>query len=158
MPKAWIDPPGTVRDVAPGDPAALYHPDVAALYSATVPEGIVTGATLVDDVWTNPPPPPAPAVTTPRLTKPTPPQFKLLFTAAERIGIRTARAYAGADTALAMRKAVLDDWFEIVDDPRLTEVDLTLPATIAGIGYLAMAGLIAPERAETILSGEPPGA
>ena len=57
MPLAWIDPPNTVRDVAPGDPTLIYHPDVAAFYTVEVPEGTVNGATLQDGVWTNPPPP-----------------------------------------------------------------------------------------------------
>lgn len=61
MPKAWIDPPNVVRDVAPGDPALIYHPDVAALYTTEVPDGTVNGATLQDGEWVNPPPP-APVV------------------------------------------------------------------------------------------------
>jgi hypothetical protein len=57
MPLAWIDPPNTVRDVAPGDPTLIYHPDVAAFYTVEVPEGTVNGATLQAGEWVNPPPP-----------------------------------------------------------------------------------------------------
>ena len=57
MPLAWIDPADTVRDVAPGDPALIYHPDVAAFYTTEVPGGTVNGATLQDGEWINPPPP-----------------------------------------------------------------------------------------------------
>ena len=62
MPLAWIDPPGVVKDVAQGNPAEIYAESVAAHYTVTVPEGTVNGATLVDGVWTNPPPyvPPEP--------------------------------------------------------------------------------------------------
>lgn len=76
MPLAWIDPPGVVRDVAPAEPAVIYHPDVAALYSITVPDGTVNGATSQDGIWVNPlppvpvepgppPPPPVPQTITP---------------------------------------------------------------------------------------------
>jgi hypothetical protein len=44
VPLAWIDPPNAVRDVAPGDPAVIYHPDVAKLYTVAVPEGTLNGA------------------------------------------------------------------------------------------------------------------
>ena len=59
MPLAWIDPPNTVRDVAPGNPALLYHPDVARFYVVMVPEGTMNGATMQDGEWVNPAPPPA---------------------------------------------------------------------------------------------------
>jgi len=57
--KAWIEN-GKVRDIAQGNPSEIYHPDVAALYTVEVPDGTVSGATLVAGVWTNPPPPPPP--------------------------------------------------------------------------------------------------
>jgi hypothetical protein len=63
MPLAWIDPPGFVRDVAQDpDPFLIYAPEIATLYDTEVPEGTVNGATLVNDVWVNPPPyvPPEP--------------------------------------------------------------------------------------------------
>jgi hypothetical protein len=56
MPLAWIDPPNTVRDVAPGDPTLLYHSEVAKFYDTEVPEGTINGATLKDGIWTNPEP------------------------------------------------------------------------------------------------------
>jgi len=57
--KAWIEN-GRVRDIAQGNPQDNYHPDVAKLYDTEVPDGTVSGATLVAGVWTNPPPPPIP--------------------------------------------------------------------------------------------------
>jgi hypothetical protein len=52
-------------------------------------------------------------------------RFKLLFTQAERIAIKTVSA---SDSKLA-------DFYDLLDDPRLTEVDLALPATQAAITY-----------------------
>ena len=62
MLRAWIHN-NVVRDTCHGDPATLYHPDIAAMYTETVPDGTVIGATQVVGVWTNPAlpePPPAP--------------------------------------------------------------------------------------------------
>jgi hypothetical protein len=56
MKKAWIEN-NRVRDIAPGEPADIYHPDVAVLYDTEIPDDIVAGAELVDGVWINPPPP-----------------------------------------------------------------------------------------------------
>lgn len=58
MPLAWIDPPNSVRDVAPSDPALIYHPDVAKLYTTDVPEGTRNGASRQGGIWVNPPAPP----------------------------------------------------------------------------------------------------
>lgn len=55
MAKAWIEN-DKVRDIAPGNPDEIYHPDVAILYSTEIPDDIVKGASLVDGVWQNPPP------------------------------------------------------------------------------------------------------
>lgn len=57
--KAWIEN-NRVRDIAQGNPQENYHPDVAKLYDTEVPNGTVSGATLVNGVWPNPPPPPPP--------------------------------------------------------------------------------------------------
>jgi hypothetical protein len=61
MPLAWINPPNTVRDVAPGDPTLLYHPDIAKFYDTEVPAGTKNGATKTNGEWTNPQPAPEPA-------------------------------------------------------------------------------------------------
>lgn len=55
MLKAWIEN-GSVRDTTAGDPAKLFHPDIAALYSAQVPDHVKAGATLQGGVWVNLPP------------------------------------------------------------------------------------------------------
>jgi hypothetical protein len=94
MPLAWIDPLNTVRDVAPGNPTLIYHPDVAAFYTVEVPEGTTNGATLQDGVWVNPPPP-APV-------EPQPPSAE-----AEAASIRSRRNTMLADS----------DWTQVADAP-----------------------------------------
>lgn len=153
MPIAWVEN-SVVRDVAPGNPAELYHSDIAAFYTVEVPEGTRNGATLVDGVWTNPPtPPPVEPPPPPRRLQLTPPEFKLQFTSAERIAIRTARAYSGSDADALAAKAALDDWSEIVDDPRLTVVDLSLPQTKDALALLVSLGILTEDRKAEIEQG-----
>jgi hypothetical protein len=71
-----------------------------------------------------------------------PVQFKLLFTSAERIAIR----------ALRLTDLIVDDFFDIAEDPRLTEVNLKLPETITAINYLETLGTLASGRAAAILN------
>lgn len=47
MKYAWIEN-NKVRDIAPGNPAELYHPDVAAFYTTQVPDDAING-----DGWVN---------------------------------------------------------------------------------------------------------
>lgn len=137
--RAWMN--GTlIQDVCVGDPADLFHPDIAQLFDTTVPEDAAPGDTFIDGVLTKPEPP-APAVMAPPQVSPV--EFKLLFTSAERIAIKAAR---DAD-------AVIDDFFDIVDDPRLTRVDLGLDSTRNALAYLEQKGLITEERKLQILTG-----
>lgn len=75
--------------------------------------------------------------------KVSPVEFKLLFTAPERVAIKAARA---TDT-------VIDDFFDIVEDVRLTHVDLGLKSTQDALSYLEGLGLIAAGRKAEILTG-----
>ena len=72
-----------------------------------------------------------------------PVQFKLLFTPAERVAIQAARA----------SDPVIEDFMAIVEDPRLTHVDLGLKSTREALAYLSAQGLITEERVPAILSG-----
>jgi hypothetical protein len=63
MKYAWIENE-RIRDIAPGNPEQIYHPDVAVLYDTQVPDDAANG-----DGWVNgqlvkpepaPPAPPAP--------------------------------------------------------------------------------------------------
>lgn len=73
-----------------------------------------------------------------------PVEFMLLFTPRERVTIKAART----------SDPVIEDFFDIVEDPRLTHVDLGLQSTRQALGYLAAKGLIAPERIPEMLSGQ----
>lgn len=75
-----------------------------------------------------------------------PVQFKLCFTAPERVA---AKALINAEEP----DALLADFWSILDDPRLTEVDLGLASTQAGIDYLVSLGVITAERAVQVKAG-----
>lgn len=133
-----------INDVAvdvSNSPAEHFHPGLAAEFQ-TVPDNVQPGWRLIDGVWTEPAPvdPPAPVAEHPKVS---PIEFKLLFTAQERVAIKTARA----------TDPVIDDFYDVVEDPRLTFVDLGLQSTRDAIGYLAAQGLIGAERVEQILAG-----
>ena len=76
--------------------------------------------------------------------KVSPVEFKLLFTPQERVAIKVAQA----------SDPVIDDFYDIVEDPRLTVVDLGLQSTKYAIGYLQLKGLLTAERAAEILAGK----
>lgn len=144
MKYAWIEN-DTIRDISHGDPATLYHPDIATLYDTQVPDNAANG-----DGWVNgelvKPVTPDPVEPEPQPTvyaKVSPVEFTLLFAPTERIAIRTARA---TDPAI-------DDFMDIIEDPRLTVVDLGLGSTQAGLGYLESIGILTSERKEEIIQG-----
>lgn len=146
MRKAWIEN-DRIRDICPGDPAELYHLDIAAFYDTDVPDDAANG-----DGWVNgqlvKPEPPAPVEPPEQVATPpkvSPVEFKLLFTSAERVAIKAARA----------SDPVVDDFYDIIEDPRLTHVDLGLQSTKDALGYMASRGLLTAERVEEILSGKP---
>lgn len=144
---AWVE--GVVaRDVCPGNPAELYHPDFAVRYDTEVPDGTANGAVLVNGEWVNPAPPAPPEPVAPIPPRVTPIEFKLLFTSSERVAIRRLREGTPPDE-------VLIDWFSILDDPALTSVDLGGASARDGVAYLVALGVLTPDRAAAILSGTP---
>jgi hypothetical protein len=52
MKYAWIEN-DHVRDIAPGNPAEFYTPEVAANYTTEIADDIMQGARLVDGNWVN---------------------------------------------------------------------------------------------------------
>ncbi len=76
--------------------------------------------------------------------KVSPVEFKLLFTSSERVAIKAAR-----DT-----DAVIDDFFDIVEDPRLQYVDLGLNSTQGALDYLVAQGLLTQARRDQIVAGQ----
>lgn len=71
-----------------------------------------------------------------------PVQFKLLFTSEERVAIRVARE----------TDPVIDDFFDIIDDPRLSEVNLKLSSTSEALTYFVTKNLITEVRKKQILN------
>ena len=124
------------------DPANSFHPDIAAQFEP-VPDEVKQGWVRIDGVWSAPAPTPQPEPV-PVYPKVTPVEFKLLFTSPERVAIKGARA----------TDPVVDDLWELVEDPRMEYVDFGLKSVRDSIEYLATAGLIAPERVAEIISGK----
>ena len=124
-------------------PAEQFHPDIAGQFEPVPDEVQVGWVRNEGGEWEAPAPTPEPEPTPSEAPKVSPVEFKLLFTAAERVAIKAARA---TDT-------VIDDFYDIVEDPRLTHVDLGLKSTRDAIGYLVAQNLITAERTAEILTG-----
>ena len=132
-------------DVRTESPEGFFTPDIAAQFEQ-VPDEVENGWILENGKWTAPviPEPahaPEPVIT---YAKVSPIEFKLLFTSSERVAIKASRA---TDPAI-------DDFYDIVEDPRLTFVDLGLNSTQQALQYMSAQSLIAPERIEQILSNQ----
>ena len=132
-------------DVVIGDPAKFFHPDIAKDF-VPVPDEVQAGWQFVGGQWQAPviPDPVVPVPVAPIPPKVSPVEFKLLFTSPERIVIKAARA----------TDPVLADAYEILEDPRLTEVDLALQSNIDLIDYMVTLALVTPERAVVIKTGK----
>lgn len=142
-----------INDVAvdvSSNPAEQFHPSIAAEFQP-VPDEVRQGWRLVDGQWQAPEPQPSPE------PEPTRPQvstieFKLLWTSPERLTLKSIR----------QTDPVMDDFFDIIEDPRLTHVNLGLTSTQQGIDYclakLVEAAVLTeadvPVRREQILSGQ----
>ncbi|GJE46647.1 hypothetical protein [Methylobacterium soli] len=153
---------GVAVDVST-DPAAQFHPDLAAQF-APVPNAVRPGWRLVDGTWEAPPAPegagapPAPAYR----TLMTPIRFKAQFSVAEQVAIKRARTYVdGADPTpegnaqKAFTRDALDVLFGSLDDPHLAEVDVADPSVIGRISFCASVGILTAERAAAIKLGVP---
>lgn len=121
------------------DPDNSFHPDIAREFEP-VPDNVKQGWVRIDGVWSAPAPTPQPVPVYPTVT---PVEFKMLFTSAERIAIKEARA----------TDPVIDDYFDIVEDPRLQVVDLGLHSVREGIHYLQTIGILTEDRVSQILAG-----
>lgn len=124
------------------DPANSFHPDIAREFEP-VPDDVQHGWVLKGGQWSAPAPAPDPAPQ-PQYPKVSPVEFLLLFTSGERVAIREAR----------LTDPVIDDFFDLVEDPRLTFVDLALPSVQGALHYLAATGMITDARREEILTGK----
>ena len=134
-------------DVRTESPEGFFTPDISSQFEQ-VPDEVENGWILENGKWTapvipepDPAPAPEPVIA---YAKVSPIEFKLLFTSQERVAIKASRA-----TDLA-----IDDFYDIVEDPRLTFVDLGLNSTQQALQYMSAQSLIAPERIEQILSNQ----
>ena len=147
MKYAWIEN-NKIRDIVEVYPFTIFHADVAKNYNTEVEDNVEDNAELVDGVWVNPVTPepdtdyviPEPEKVYPKVS---PLEFKMLFTVQERIAIKEAKA----------TDEILQDVFEILEDTRLTVVDLGLESNQGFIDYMATLGLFTTERADKIKSG-----
>ena len=71
--------------------------------------------------------------------------FKLLFPIANRVAINDARA----------TDPIIEDFYSLLDDPRTTVVDLSLPAVQEMLNYLVDHTLITSELRDDILAYRP---
>lgn len=136
-----------INDVAVdvcADPANSFHPDIAREFEQ-VPDNVKQDWVRIDGVWSAPAPSPEPEPepTPSEATKVSPVEFKLLFTSAERVAIKAARA----------TDQVIDDFYDIVEDPRLTFVNLGLQSTQDALSYMVAQGLLTEDRRSEILAG-----
>jgi hypothetical protein len=122
-------------------PEDVHPPEVVTLF--------VPVADNVDVGWSNATgellPPPivevAEFVEPPKHILPiSPVEFKLRFTAQERVGI-----YASKDP-------IIVDWLRILDDQRLTQVDVSLDSTKDAVNYLVSLKLIDSKRVDDLLA------
>ena len=128
-------------DVVTGDPAEFFHPDIAKDF-VPVPEQVESGWSVTAGKWSAPTPV-EPATPAPVYPKVSPVEFKLLFTSPERVAIKAARS----------TDPIIDDFYGVVEDPRLTFVDLGLQSTQDALSYMVATGLLSVERRAEILEG-----
>lgn len=127
-------------------PQEQFHPDIAKDFEQ-VHDAVQTGWVRVDGEWQVPetvqPEPEAPVVTAAAPTV-SPVEFMLLFTSPERVGLKQARN----------TDPVVDDFFDMIEDPRLTSIDLSKKSVRSALDYFVSKDLLAQERVEPILAGE----
>lgn len=164
-------------DVAPGDPAQFFAPDLAALF-VSVPDEVEPGwvrvaeivgeSTTANSVWMPPrtyveefaagrsryqqrSAPPAPVFAGPAQTREiTKLAFRNRFTSGEKVTIELAAADNPA-AAIGVRQASAFMRANLADQRDATFIDLTRADTRAGVQALEAAGVIGPGRALVIL-------
>ena len=132
-------------DVVVSDPAEFFHPNIATQFEL-VPDEVEAGwlRDAATGAWLAPEPVELQPETPAAFPKVSPVEFKLLFTAQERVAIKAAR----------QTDPVIEDFFSIVEDPRLTHVNLALQSTQDALTYLEVNGFITTERRQEILAGQ----
>ena len=126
MKYAWIEN-NKVRDVAPGNPAEFYHPDVAVFYNTQVPDDAANG-----DGWVNG------ALVKPVVVAPTP----------------APRQWTADNFRTGMTLAEKTKW-DNNSAPEIVTVKAELPKELAGatelLDFLVAANVISQTSADKIL-------
>jgi hypothetical protein len=133
-------------NVITGDPAEFFPPPMAEQLEL-VPDEVDIGWQRDQDtgVWSAPPSKePDPEDSAPGYPSVSPVEFKLLFTPQERVAINKMRA----------TDDMIDDFFTLLDDQRLTQVNLALASVQGALQYLVVNGKITEARRLEILSGQ----
>jgi len=133
-----------VVEVCSGNPSELFHEEIAGLFNTDIDDNIKIGFKLVDGIFTKPVENIVDVLPTIEYRKISPLEFKMLFTSSERIAIKN----------LKPTDAIIEDWYEILDDPRLKEVDLGLKSTQDGLNYLMVQGVLDESRVPEILEAK----
>ena len=129
-------------DVCP-DPRSYFHPQLAVEFEE-VPDEVSHVWRLADGLWQAPPEVPAPiAPASIEYVKVSPIEFMLFFTNTERVAIKAARP----------TDPVIDDFMDILGDPRLTYVDTSLSSIKETLDYLVGKAILEESRVNEILSG-----
>lgn len=130
------------------DPETHFHPTLVMDF-IEVPSAVMPGWLLTGNTWAAPEPATVDAPKEIGNLKPSPMEFLLLLTLVEQAAIRAA---APSDPQVGILVSM-------VDDTRLTFVDLTHPTVIEAIQYLVGApALLTADRAARVLVGLPPKA
>lgn len=112
---------GHAIDVTTVDPKTIFHSDIADTF-VDVPDDTQTGDIYDGSIWTKPAPTVANVAARPPVV--TPPQFKILIL-----------QWLGQIYAATVNDVEIDTFVKIIDDPRLTEVDLALNSVQTGLKY-----------------------
>lgn len=80
-------------------------------------------------------------------------EFKNLFPIAVRVAIRQARHYTGDNPDALMLKYTLDEAYDVLDDPQLTEVHLDSHPMQEFLNAVVGAGLMTQDQRDTIAKG-----
>lgn len=121
------------------DPASQFHPDIASQFEP-VPENVTRGWQRIDSSWTAPTPT-EPIPLPIQYATVSPVEFMLLFTSPERVAIKAAR----------QTNAVVEDFFQLLEDPRLQTVRLGQASVQEGLAYLVSVNLLTDQRRTEIL-------
>lgn len=138
-------------DVRTESPECCFTPDIVAQF-VTVPDQVEDGWILNGETWEALPAPAIPDPVEPVVIPPKvgPIKFKMLFSSAERVKARQLRE----------SDPVLDDFWQLIDDTRTDEVDMSLESVQDAIEYTltvvsnAGVSLDVNSRKAAILTGE----